>query len=238
MTLYADTRSCLSVFTKTNHYLRYCSHAELTDPPRLLERVKPLSQRWAKEILNLLRVQWEVRGQTDDNPVLLLGSHVSYLDIPLLLSATHTSFVTKEEIKQWPIFGNAARRMDSVFLNRGSKDSRKRVGDAVYEHVCVRKRRLTIFPSGTTCINEEKEWRWGAFRIAAEYDLRVQPFRILYTPARLAAFIGSDSFVPHLFNLVRQNGLRAVLEFHEPVKITHPEKDCRKWQRWAQAASA
>lgn len=191
------------------------------------------------DTLKKLNVELEVVGKiTDDYSVIFVGNHISYLDIPLLMArAKNISFVAKQELKSWPVFGEAAKKIDTVFVKRDSADSRKSARQSVQEAVSQGKR-VVIFPSGTTCMYEDKPWKKGAFHIAHDTNSLIQPFRISYAPMRLVAYIDKDFFPLHLYNLCRSNKahgktVKAKIEFHEPIKVTNPGWDCLHWHCWS-----
>lgn len=198
-----------------------------------MTQAEHLSQ-WGKRMLSLLNVQVEVVGEpVRDRSLLYLGNHISYIDIPLLMGYAPVVFVAKKQIGKWPIFGEACRTIGVVMVDRDSKSSREATTDSVAEAIQKGKQSVAIFPSGTTSIDEKKEWRWGAFRMAQKEAIPVQPFRISYSPLRTAAYIDDDSFMSHLWRLLRETRVKVKLEFHPPVTITDPQADCEKWYQWS-----
>ncbi len=215
----------VSIFAKTYQYLQ-----KSKEPNASIEELK---LQWAQEILSRLRVNLEISGTiSDQQSLLFLGNHISYLDIPLLMSTVRgLSFVAKEEITAWPIIGPAAKKVDTVFVKRESGSSRKLARKSIQEAL-EKGQRVALFPSGTTCLFENKSWRRGAFEIAHEHDLLLQPFRLSYSPLRAAAYIDDDFLPLHLYNLFSHERIHAKIEFHEPVKIKDPVSDCEYWQNW------
>lgn len=200
------------------------------------ESLSDLKTSWAQKVLSRLGAEVTLQGRpTAGEAVLFVGNHISYLDIPLLMSvAGNISFVAKHELSRWPLFGEAAKKAETIFVKRESGLSRKNTRATI--HKALREgKRIALFPSGTTCLREDKPWRRGAFEIACEENVWVQPFRISYTPLRTVAYIDNDFFPVHLVKLFRAGHLRADIEFHEPVKIVNPEQDALYWQSWTQA---
>lgn len=216
------------VFAQTYRHLRMSQ--------RRPARIEQLKGRWAREILNLLEIDLEIRGRpTVDSSTIFVGNHISYLDIPVLIaSVREISFVAKQELERWPIFGRAAEAIGTVFVQRESARSRSSAGVAVAEAV-QRGARVVIFPSGTTCLGETKRWRKGAFHIANQLGSRIQPFRITYTPLRKAAYIDRDFFPIHLLKLSSCPGIKVKIEFHEPVDVTDPLEDSVRWHNWTKS---
>lgn len=203
----------------------------------------PTSQRhpymmiWATHMLRVLGIDVEVRGDTPqlgEPPTIYIGNHISYLDIPLLMSLSPVVFVAKKQLEGWPVFGRAMKSVGTIFVDRDSAQSRKIAGDSIGPKILQHQQSVVIFPSGTTTLAEDKPWRWGALTIAKRYGIPIRPFRLKYEPLRLAAYIDQDWFGPHLLRVARAAKLKATIEFHAPIKVEQSEKDCLHWQKWSQ----
>lgn len=193
-----------------------------------------LKRSWADKVLASLKVDVEVVGQpTDANSVLFVGNHISYLDIPLLMKTVPAiSFVAKSEIASWPLFGSGAQAADTIFVKRENGRSRGAARESVKKGLQAGKR-IAIFPAGTTCLTESKPWRYGAFEIAAEENVALQPFRISYSPLRKVAYIDRDFFPLHLYSLGKETSIVAKIEFHAPIHISDARREALYWQYWA-----
>jgi 1-acyl-sn-glycerol-3-phosphate acyltransferase len=218
-----------SVFTNTLKHLILSQQSH--------QDIEKLKMNWAHETLKTMRTEIVCKGSvSEDKSILFLGNHISYLDIPLLLSCVpKISFVAKEEVSRWPLFGTAAKRVNTVFVKRDNPESRFSTKQNVA--LAIEKgQRIAVFPSGTTCLSENKPWRNGIFKIVHEMNSYIQPFRIDYSPRRQVAYIDNDTFIFHLLSLSKESLIRAEIEFHEPVKVKDPIQDCLKWQKWCQPA--
>lgn len=225
-TLINPLESSLGIVTETYKYLRRSEN-----PEEVLENLKG---GWAQSILEKIKLQVEVVGRpTSQSSILFVGNHMSYIDIPLLMNTIgNVSFVAKHEIASWPIFGKAAEKMETVFVKRENTNSRLLAREAVTQALHEGKR-VVVFPSGTTSLNESKMWKKGAFYIAKEVGVQVQPFRISYSPARAIAYIDQDFFPAHLYNLFKFKNLSAKIEFHEPVYVSDVSENCIYWYYWS-----
>lgn len=216
----------LSVFSDTIRYLKkstintYC--------------VEDLKIQWAIEILKTLKVEVVVQGEVARDPsVLFVGNHISYVDIPLLMAHIEkVSFVAKKEISAWPVFGEAAKKVNTVFVDRENKKSRQSARDSIKDAIRHGKR-IVVFPSGTTSMYENKRWKKGVFDIAQQENCFIQPFRINYSPLRKVAYIDNDFFPVHLYKLCRTDAVRAHLEFHPPIKVEDAMTDAVYWNYWS-----
>lgn len=220
--------------------LQICSDTILQMAKSYLPKsnVSALKTEWAERVLSRIGLQLEIIGQpVDGKSVLFVGNHLSYLDIPLLMqSVPGISFVAKKEISRWPIFGYGAHLLETVFVDRNNGPQRTQARETIGRELEFGKR-IALFPSGTTCLDESVEWRRGAFEIAKKHAAFIQPFRIQYHPLRLAAFIDDDVLATHLLKIAGRNPIRATIEFHAPVEVSDAEESRQTWQKWARPSS-
>lgn len=201
------------------------------------KHAQSIMTKWANEMLDILQVKVTAKGKVGSEPALFIGNHMSYIDIPLIMSQVPVVFVAKRELSKWPIFGEALTSAGTVFVDRDSVHSRKDAAEAIAPSIKEWGQSVGVFASGTTRLAEEKQWRWGAFSIAKRFDLLVQPFRLNYDPPRTAAFIGEDHFVPHLWNVLGSR-LHATIEIHDPVIVDDPEQEAIRWWKWTRELTA
>lgn len=197
-----------------------------------------LKQQWATDVLGLLNVELKVIGTPKlKGPLLLLGNHISYLDIPVIMSVVpQVSFLGKHEASRWPIIGAAAKRADTIFVKRGSPESRAQSKKIIEKSLAKEKAMIAAFPSGTTTLKENVPWRYGLFETAYVRKVKIQPFRIRYAPKRKVAYIDDDQLLPHVHQLTGLKKIHAVIEFHEPVDVIDPIKCSQRWQKWTTQA--
>ncbi|MBF3247173.1 1-acyl-sn-glycerol-3-phosphate acyltransferase, partial [Pseudomonas aeruginosa] len=93
-----------------------------------------------------------VSGEAPRQPMLWVANHVSWTDIPLLGALAPLTFLSKAEVRAWPLAGWLAEKAGTLFIRRGSGDSRlinQRLAEQLH-----RGRNLLIFPEGTTTNGE------------------------------------------------------------------------------------
>jgi len=218
-------------------YNRLGAKSEARNGGRIPEsELKLLLSSWAEEVLPLLRLEVQLIGSVtpSQTPTIFVGNHMSYLDIPVLMSQVPVVFLGKEEISRWPLFGAAGRRAGMVYVQRESDGSRRQAVRAIAECLETRGLSMGLFPSGTTTLLEQRPWRTGAFRMAKEGRFQVQPFRLTYHPLHRVAFVGKDRLLPHLYRLLQAGPSKAKIEFGAPRFVDDPEctaRDLRAWSR-------
>lgn len=169
-----------------------------------------------------------------DRPSLVVGNHISYLDMPLVAKYCPATFVAKEEVNSWPIFGKFNKQMRTISLKRSDKSSRSKAAEQIAASLRKQKDSVILFPSGTTSIEKSIMWKRGSFQIAEKYGIPIVPFRLQYSPLRRAAFIGKDLLLPHIYRLSYHGPLDAYIEFADPLIITNAEKQLKEVQAWCQ----
>lgn len=195
------------------------------------DRVESVTRRWGRQILHILDVRVTVSGKPSLKEVIYVGNHVGYLDIPFLMSVTPVTFLAKKELGSWPLFGKAMKAVGVLFVDRSSKASRAKVGDVMAAALKETGRPVGVFPSGTTTADESVPWRYGIFLTAKKYDIPIQPFRFTFRPLRQVAYIGNDTFLPHLWRFLKQP-VEAKIEFLEPRLIKDPQAECAEMWHW------
>ena len=100
-------------------------------------------------MLALLGVHLQVQGNELGAGNLLVANHVSWLDIFVINALTPTAFVSKADVRGWPLIGWLAARNDTVFLQRGSR-SHARVVNAQIGSLLADGNLVAVFPEGTT----------------------------------------------------------------------------------------
>ena len=193
-----------------------------------------IKQEWARTILAELDLSVETDGEDEGcNPTLFVSNHISYIDIVLLMSQLRDCvFVSKEEIRRWPFFGEPAELIGTIFVNRGSRASRNSTKLEISRQLIEEKKRVVLFPSGTTSISEEKMWRKGAFEIAKKTQVPIKPIRIQYSNMKTVGYVGYDFLPYHLWRLTKNKDIKAKIDLHPLREITDVPLDleyCRKW---------
>lgn len=108
-----------------------------------------LKATWAVALLDALGVEVEADLTHVVPGALLVANHISWIDIYVINAALPAAFVSKAEVRQWPVIGWLAARHDTIFLRRGSR-GHARVINAEVGDALARGKHVAIFPEGTT----------------------------------------------------------------------------------------
>lgn len=104
--------------------------------------------RWAGSYLRLLNVEVATHG-APPRAGLLTCNHLSYLDIVVLAGAHRQVFLSKAEVRNWPIIGALTRCAGTLFVRRERKSDVAKLQPA-FAKVISQGLPITLFPEGTS----------------------------------------------------------------------------------------
>jgi len=205
------------------------------DFPRLsLEQREMRVQAWALQFLALWGVHVRVLGQpVVTGPALLVANHISWLDISVIHAARYCRFVSKSDIREWPLVGKLATGAGTLFIERTSrKDALRMVkdmADAMREGDVV-----AVFPEGTTSDGRDLlPFHANLIQSAIAADVPVQPMSLKFTDATTGessfapCYIGDDTLIGSMWRTLTAPPIIAVVCFGEPQ--TASGRDRRAW---------
>lgn len=138
------------------------------------------SRLWALGIFRLCpmwRIRVEGREKIDrTRPWVVVTNHQSMLDIPLMyVLPFNFKWVSKKEVQRMPIFGWVLRMHGDIPVERGSRQSAKRMMERSTERL-ERGTSIIVFPEGTrTRTGEIGRFKDGAFYVAKHAGTGILP---------------------------------------------------------------
>jgi len=196
---------------------------------------------WARRLLRVLGV----RVQLTPAPrlaggALLVCNHISWLDIYLIYAAQRVHFVSKAEVRNWPVAGWLAKKTGTLFIERGRRADTARINVEMRE-LMQDGAWVAVFPEGTTSDGRRlRRFMPSLLQSAVQLNCPVVPaalrYRTLdggYTAA--PAYIDDISMWHSLKQIVSEPGLVAELHFGEPIL---PNGHRRELAAQAEAATA
>lgn len=162
-----------------------------------------IKKEWAFSILKTLGFKLKVLGEPPrDEAQILVGNHISYLDIPVVLSTFPAAvFVAKDDLEKWPIIGAGAATAGTIFVSRRAGDDRTNAREQITKMLKEKNAKVTVFPAGTSTLYETVAWKKGIFEIAKEVGVPVKLFKLNYSPLRESAYVAQDQLLAQIFSL-------------------------------------
>jgi 1-acyl-sn-glycerol-3-phosphate acyltransferase len=184
-------------------------------------------QRWSRLTLHAMGIRVRVVGEPPQDG-LLVSNHVGYLDVLAIGSAAPFVFVSKIEVKSWPIAGALTRRAGTIFLDRESRSATASVTEQIEERLKAGVP-VVMFPEGTSSDGTGLlPFRSSLFEAPVALDAAIHVACLRYavpgdspdaqTMRERVAYWGDMSFGAHLPRLLGLRRIEAVVEF-SPVCV-------------------
>ena len=206
--------------------------------PRLsVEQREMRVQAWALQLLALWGIHLKVIGQpVSAGPALLVSNHISWLDILVIHAARYCRFVSKSDIRGWPLVGALSTGAGTLYIERSSRRDALRMvhdmADAMREGDVV-----AVFPEGTTSDGVSLlPFHANLIQSAIAAQAPVQPMSLKFLDARTGeptlapCYIGDDTLVGSVWRTLTALPITAVVHFG-PVQ----QAEGRERRAWAQA---
>src|SRR6185295_28294 len=138
---------------------------------------------WNARLLRLLGIALHSSGTPRQGATLIVSNHVSWLDI-LVINAVHpVRFVSKAEVRHWPLLGWLVACAGTLFIER----ERRRDALRVVHQVAAALRAgeiVALFPEGTTSDgNGVLPFHANLLQAALSAHAPMQPIALRYSDA-------------------------------------------------------
>jgi len=174
-----------------------------------------LIQWWSVKTLRILGITLKADGAASAVPAghLLVANHVSWLDIAGLHAVLpQARFVSKADVKHWPLVGALVEGAGTLFIERASKRDALRVvhqtAAALQAGDCV-----AVFPEGTTGTGPELlPFHANLLQAAVSVQAPVLPVVLRWHEpgerfSTAARFVGDTTLVQSLWRIASARGL-------------------------------
>ena len=177
---------------------------------------------WAVGLARIAGMRTTCEGTPPQGPFLLVANHLSYMDIILLATEVHATFVAQADLRHWPVLGSIFASADTIFIDRGRRKDLLRVMERIASSL-DRDLGVIIFPEGRTSKGEEiLPFKPSLFEFAARQEFPIHYATITYStpegyrPAHeMVSWWDHAPFLPHILRLLRLPHFEAKLRFGE-----------------------
>jgi 1-acyl-sn-glycerol-3-phosphate acyltransferase len=175
---------------------------------------------WHRRACRILVIRVAVSGRAPSGSALLVANHVSWLDVPVLGGLGPTAFLSKAEVRAWPLVGWLAAAAGTQFIARGSGEASavgERIGNHLLDHGC-----LALFPEGTTTDGSlVKPFFPRLLAAASASGVPVVPVALRFERDGaldpVAPFVGEETILRHLRRVLTAREFRVKVAFCEPL---------------------
>jgi 1-acyl-sn-glycerol-3-phosphate acyltransferase len=189
------------------------------------DKVGPkLLQLYARVCLMIYRVRVDSADALPVSPsggrgIILIANHVSALDIFLMAALYKTVFLSKHEVRRYPVIGWAAAKLGTIFVRRGSpRESRQVIREVARLST---GKVITIFPQGTTGSTKDAlPFKRGAFKaVELNHGTLLLPVTIRYRTDHDIVWQKNQNLLQNLKTVARQKSVPVKVKIHQPISI-------------------
>jgi 1-acyl-sn-glycerol-3-phosphate acyltransferase len=199
---------------------------------------------WCRDLLDILHVKLTMRGDPPRVPggrKVIVGNHVSWLDVFVVNAFAPSRFVAKSEIRGWPVIGWLAARAGTLFIDRSRRHATAHTNEQIIATIaagdCV-----AVYPEGTTSDGSLlRHFHASLLQPAVEANATVHPAVVRYPgpdgrPNPATLFIDNMSFASSVFLILAEREIAAEVTFLEPISAEG--RDRRELARLSEQAVA
>jgi 1-acyl-sn-glycerol-3-phosphate acyltransferase len=189
-----------------------------------------ITRWWHRNIAKSLGVPVRVYGTPNREATLFVSNHISSFDIPALGSVLPARFLSKIEIRNWPLMGWLATRAGTLYIERGGRQAAANANRVMAEALSL-KHNVVLFAEGTVTDGNVKRFHSRLLQSAVDAGAWVQPVAIRYPdpdgglvhPAAL--FIDDASLKKLAARMLTARQLEVEIHFGEALSAVNKNRD-------------
>jgi len=199
--------------------------------------------RWSAGMLGAMGIMLRASGAVRPGAALFVANHVSWLDI-LAINAVHPArFVSKADVRHWPVMGWMVASGGTLFIERERKRDALRVVHQVAEALRAGEI-VAVFPEGTTSDGRALlPFHANLLQAAIATEVPVQPLALRYSDSTqpvsdAAAYVGEMTLAASIWRIVCADQLTVRLHVLPPEGTRHLDRRALAARLEGQIASA
>ena len=113
---------------------------------------KRMAQRWSQKMLTIFNVETQFHGtmpNLETQGTVIISNHISWLDIWLIYAIRPVRFISKADVRDWPVIGWLALRSGTLFIRRDQRRHTATINRQAAE-LLTQGDCIGLFPEGTT----------------------------------------------------------------------------------------
>lgn len=179
------------------------------------EALPPQINRFCKKLGKSFDINIKAINDIPNHHALWVGNHISWLDVAVVGSFSPAFFLSKSEVRSWPLIGRLAAAAGTLFIKRGSGDAgsiKDQIAGFLQQGISV-----LFFPEATTTDGKQvKKLHGKLLQAALDTGVQVQPVVMCYVNEageldQVIPFIGDMTFGTHLKNVLANGNSTAYI---------------------------
>lgn len=186
------------------------------------KKQKVYRTKWQKTVVQVIGLNVTIKGKKQEESsgskqaALWVANHISWMDIAVL-GSQGVGFLSKSEIRQWPVIGWLGEKSGTVFIQRGGKNASQKAATAIANKINEGDS-ILVFPEGTTSSGENvRRFHARIFAPALDHQLMVQPIVLQYLDdngrVHPKSAWNDQNFFSNLIGVLSQKQIHVVLTY-------------------------
>jgi 1-acyl-sn-glycerol-3-phosphate acyltransferase len=188
-------------------------------------------QAWSQRMLRAMGIDLVVHGTpTTQGAQLVVSNHLSWLDIIALHAAQYMRFVSKAEVKHWPLVGTLATGAGTLYIERESRRDALRVVHHMADALTAGDA-LAVFPEGTTSDGVlVLPFHGNLLQAAVATGAPLQPLGLRFVHASTGKastaplYIGDDSLLTSMWRTLCADDLQVHVRWGAPIDTRQQDR--------------
>jgi 1-acyl-sn-glycerol-3-phosphate acyltransferase len=196
----------------------------VSDPRRMVH-----VGRFSARMLYALGLTVRSSGEMGAGSTLLVANHVSWLDILAINAVQPVRFVSKADVRGWPLVGWIVACGGTLFIERERRSDAMRVVHQVADALRSGGQ-IAIFPEGTTSDGRDvRPFHASLLQAAVTTGVSTQPVMLRFSDASesfslAAPYIGDMTLMQSLWSVANARQLTAHVNFLSPLSGPHADR--------------
>ncbi len=140
-----------------------------------------ITGRWHRAVARAIGIRIVVEGRPCKAPALFVANHISWFDITALGAIAPLRFLSKAEVRSWPLVGALASRAGTLYIERGNHRASAEA-NAHMQQALQEGENVCLFPEGTTTDGRLRKFHSRLLQCAIDAGCPVQPVVLHYPP--------------------------------------------------------
>ncbi|MCS1409436.1 MAG: 1-acyl-sn-glycerol-3-phosphate acyltransferase [Verrucomicrobia subdivision 3 bacterium] len=193
-------------------------------------------QAWMKSsalrLANILKLRIRRLGDIPESGI-IASNHLSYLDIVVIATVAPGIFVSKSDVRYWPVIGALSAWAGTLYVSRNRRADVARVSLEMATALKA-NHRVIVFPEGTSSDGQSVlDFHSSLFSPAEATQCPVTPCCLRYRepgndPEHRVCYWGSMLFLTHFLILLTLEYIEVALKFGQPITEPTPRKQLAK----------
>lgn len=190
-------------------------------------KVMAIASWWHRRMLGAMGIAVRVEGEIKPRAGIWISNHISWLDILVIGSQAPVHFVSKAEVRRWPVIGFLAAQTGTLFIRRGANQTDQIV--AAMQKKLSDGYAVLFFPEGTTGHGHYlRRFHGRLFDAALALHAPIVPMAIRYEhnpqPHPVVPYIDQQSLLHNLWGVLALPRLSVTVYGGQPIAVEGVER--------------